>query len=200
MSDRLPRLKENDGVTNPATGKALRGFSRFWDAAMTAIEARLKVLTDGIVVATGGGNAVTRSIVGGTGITVTNGSGILGNPTITSNFDGFGFSTSNLLADNELLGIAIFPTDISFPAAVVDDSVEALIPPAANCSLRMVPSPAGLDGSAVGTIDFIGGNRGGSVNWGSGYTLPANTPLKLFAPATRDTTMSFVAGFVPGDI
>jgi archaellum component FlaG (FlaF/FlaG flagellin family) len=84
VSDDLPRLKDNDAVTNPETGKASRSFARFWDNAMRAINAKLQAVTDGIVVAVGG-VAVARAIVSASpnSLTVTDGNGVAGNPTLT---------------------------------------------------------------------------------------------------------------------
>lgn len=59
MSFKLPRLKENDGITDTTTGKALRGFSRFWDSAMTAIEGKIEDITSST-------SALTVILSGGT--------------------------------------------------------------------------------------------------------------------------------------
>lgn len=51
------------------------------DADLTAIAG---LTGDGLIVRTGAGTAAVRDIVAGTGITVTNGDGVLGNPTVAS--------------------------------------------------------------------------------------------------------------------
>jgi hypothetical protein len=80
---KLPRLAEKVQVSKVDTGKGAKEFTRFWDQAMTAIEGGLRSVTEGIVVAIqGSGQVLTRTITGSSTITVTNGDGIAGNPTI----------------------------------------------------------------------------------------------------------------------
>lgn len=57
------------------------GGSATLDAILTAIEA---LATAGIMVRTGSGTVATRTITAGAGISVTNGDGVSGNPTIAA--------------------------------------------------------------------------------------------------------------------
>lgn len=85
MSLKLPRLTAVFAIVDIKTGKALLAFTRFWDAFATAIEGKLEVLGSGIVAALGDGTGVGRTITSAStgALTVTDGDGVAGNPTLT---------------------------------------------------------------------------------------------------------------------
>jgi hypothetical protein len=83
MTEKLPRLTPQTTVSDPSSGKGTSGFVRFWEQFAERIEKSISNVAAGLVVGDGSGGVVSRSIVGGTGITVTNGSGASGNPTLT---------------------------------------------------------------------------------------------------------------------
>lgn len=85
MSFKLPRLDATLGLVNTTTGKALSTFSRFWDAAMTKIEGQFLVVGAGLVASDGSGNGVGRTITSAStgALTIADGDGVAGNPTLT---------------------------------------------------------------------------------------------------------------------
>jgi hypothetical protein len=198
---KLPRLKENDGITDTVTGKALRGFSRFWDKAMTEIENKFEVVGQGIVAALGDGTGIARTITGGYGIDVADGDGVAGNPTITAlGPDGFGFFVGGLMTDGELLGGGIFDTDISFPSLVRDATVKSEFPATNDADLTVTAIIAGVE-TQIGTIGFDAGGTDGTPVWVSNpYLIPAGTPIRLYAPSPRDVSLSMITALIPGDM
>jgi hypothetical protein len=156
----------------------------------------------GFLVGTGvDGEAVARTMQAGPGIEITNGDGIAGDPVFTAlGPDGFGFFVGGLMLDGELLGMGIFDKDISFPSTVNTNAVKSLFPATASAVFDIKAVIAGVE-TQVGTITFAAGSSDGVVVWSPNpYTLPANTPLKLYSPSARDITLSMVTGLCPGDL
>lgn len=184
----MPFLNPQTGLVNTEWYLALRNILHF--------------LGSGILVGTGSaGQAVTRSIVGGYGIEVTDGSGVGGNPTVTAlGPDGFGFNVGGLMSVGELLGAGVLDEDISFPSATRPPVVVSQFPATASAVLNIKALIAGVE-TQVGTITFAAGGTTGVVAWSpSPYTLPSGTPLRLYAPSPRDITLSMITGLVPGDL
>lgn len=82
MTVKLPRLKSNFSIVNVDNGRALAIFAALWDQFATAIEGGISALGITGFVVSDGATALTRSIVGGAGVTVSNGDGLAGNPSI----------------------------------------------------------------------------------------------------------------------
>jgi hypothetical protein len=206
VSNDLPRLKENDGIVAPSTaqspspGKALRHFTRLWDALCRAIEARLEVLGQGIVAALGDGTGVGRTITGGPGISVADGDGIAGNPTIYRlGPDNFGFNIGGLMTAGEYLGSAVYDDDVLFPSVLKPPVVVSEFPATASAVFN-IKSRTGAVETQRGTITFAAGGTTGTVAWSGVYTLPAGDRIKLYGPTPKDTTLSMITGLVPGDL
>lgn len=73
-------------LTNAATARTNLGLAigtnvQAYDAELTSIAA---IATNGIIARTGAGTAAARTVTAGTGISVSNGDGAAGNPTITN--------------------------------------------------------------------------------------------------------------------
>lgn len=82
---KLPRLNSTSTLID-RDGKALRFFTRLWDAAMSKIEEQLTVpLGEGFVVTIGDNAPVVRTMAAGTGLSVTNADGQAGNPSYSLN-------------------------------------------------------------------------------------------------------------------
>lgn len=82
MSLKLPRLKSNFSIVNGENGRALPLFERLWDTFATAIENSVSAIGLTGIVVSDGTTSIARSIVGGAGITVSDGDGQAGNPSI----------------------------------------------------------------------------------------------------------------------
>ncbi len=167
-----------------------------------ALRKILQFTGTGFLVGTGpNGQAVTREMEAGPGISITNGDGVAANPVFTAKGpDGFGFCIGGLMSDAEFLGMGIFDKDITFPSAVNAPVVKSLYPATADAVFEVKAVIAGVD-TPKGTVTFAAGGQTGTVAWtGVQYVLPSGTPLKLFGPATRDATLSMVTGLIPGDL
>lgn len=81
MARFLPTLPLNIPLIGKA-GEALTTFQLWWQQVVDSIESKFSVLGSGIVVADGTPDGLTRTLTGGTGITVSNGTGVSGNPTV----------------------------------------------------------------------------------------------------------------------
>ena len=109
---------------------------------------------------------------------------------------GFGFFTTGLYANNELLGQGVFTAAITFPLESLPSVAIATVPAAATSALRLV-----VGGTEVGTITFAMGATAATIAWSSPpYTLPADTPIQLFAPLIADTQLSGVNGLLLGSL
>lgn len=82
MPLRLPRLSDKFALVDTQSGRALNNFSRLWDTFATAIETSISSLGLTGFVVSDGSVALSRSIVAGAGVTVTNGDGQAGDPSI----------------------------------------------------------------------------------------------------------------------
>lgn len=82
MPIKLPRLSSNESIVDGDSGRALKGFTRLWDTFATAIEAGISSIGLSGFIVYDGTTALSRSIDAGAGITVANGDGAAGNPTV----------------------------------------------------------------------------------------------------------------------
>lgn len=184
----MPFLNPRTGLVNTEWYVCLQGIIRFFGS--------------GVLVGTGsGGAAVTRTIVGGVGIDVANGTGVGGNPTISDlGPDNFGFFVGGLMSNGELLGSAIFDDDVVFPSVLKPSVIVSENPATASAELVIKSRAAGVE-THRGTITFAAGASTGVLAWATGaYTLPAGDTLKLYAPTVHDLTLSKITGLVAGDL
>lgn len=107
-------------------GAALPTFQTWWQQVVDGIEAQFSVLGSGIVVADGTADGITRTITGTAPISVANGTGVAGNPTISlantavsAGSYGDGTHVPSFTVDAQGRLTAASSTAISFPSIPV---------------------------------------------------------------------------------
>lgn len=113
---------------------------------------------------------------------------------------GFGFFVAQRMADNELLGSALFPTDMIFVNADPENFIVAQLAATGTAVMNIVTlDPTTGAETLVGTITFTAGSHTGTVAWlSSPYTLPAGTVINLHGPSPADLTLAFIRAHVNG--
>lgn len=164
-----------------------------YDADLSAVAS---LATTGIIARTGAGTASTRTITQGTGVTVTNGDGVSGNPTIAI---GQAISTTdsptfNSLTLNGNLTVNGTTTTVNSSTLTVDDK---------NLEIGAVTSvsPTGnlTAGSAVvtnlsSTANIIVGSAINALTGAATVTLPASTTVASIDSATQITLSAALTG------
>lgn len=134
MTFKLPRLNSTSAITDTVSGRALNYFTRLWDAAMTKIENQFIVSGQGIVVSDGTNTAIVRSLAAGTGLNITNASGVAGNPTyylanttVTPGTYGDATHVSQPTIDQQGRITACASVAITFPVTSVNTKTGAVV-------------------------------------------------------------------------
>lgn len=111
---------------------------------------------------------------------------------------GFGFFCGGLPLDNELLGSASYPNDVSFASG--DGSVTAGFAAAATAVMNLkAPDPTTGLPVVVGTFTFAAGSKTAVIAWTGGtYVLKAGKVLSLYAPTPVDASLGDISGTVNG--
>lgn len=111
---------------------------------------------------------------------------------------GFGFSIIGRPTSGEIIGVGVWPGQMTFTSADPGDVVTSQIAATGSAVFQMQAIVSGVF-TQVGTITFSAGDTTGAVAWGSGsYQLAANAQLRLVAPAAADATLANISGKVIG--
>lgn len=111
---------------------------------------------------------------------------------------GFGFSIQGRPGAGQVVGIGSWALQMTFTSAAAGDSVVSSIAATSTATFNILALISGVF-TQVGTIVFAAGSTTGAVAFAGGfYQLPANTQLKLVAPASQDATLADISGLVYG--
>jgi hypothetical protein len=115
-----------------------------------------------------------------------------------STLHGFGFSISGRPSAGQVIGIAVFPNDITFVSEDPNDVVTSTVAATSSAAFSVQALISGVF-TEVGQITWGAAGKTGTVTFDGGqYLLSAGTQLKLVAPNPQDTTLSDIAGKVVG--
>lgn len=111
---------------------------------------------------------------------------------------GFGFSIGGLPTDNEFIGSATYPTNVTFASG--DGSVVSGFPAASTAVMNIkAPDPTTGLPVVVGTLTWAAGSKTAVIAWSGGsYTLLAGKALSLYAPTPVDASLGDISGTVNG--
>lgn len=147
--------------------------------------------SNGIPVRTGSGTAVARAITGGAGITVTNGDGVSGNPTIAVSAPAFGTYASLPTCNTAATGKTYIASDIAYVLYQCDGSAWNTI---AFNILTTPPSTSGWStednatGAAVANFYRIQGTALSDTN-------PVHAIVKKSLPASSNFTITALISY-----
>lgn len=111
---------------------------------------------------------------------------------------GFQFFAGGLLKAGELLGSGTWAHAQGFQNGIDGSSITSLTPAAVTAVFRIVAVVLGVP-TDFGTITFAAGSTTGVLLFTvSPFTIPAGSPVQLYAPASADATLSSVTGVVMG--
>jgi hypothetical protein len=129
------------------------------DATLTSLAA---YNTNGILTQTAADTFVGRTIVAGTGITVTNGNGVSGNPTIECTVTGY----TNEDAQDAVGGILTDTASVDFTYNDAGNTISAVVLPAGvdHNSLQNFVANKHIDHTTVSVIAGTGLNGGGDIS------------------------------------
>lgn len=94
------------------------------DADLTALAA---LATAGMIARTGAGTVAARTLTAGTGISISNGDGVSGNPTITANVGAIGWEPYNTPSDGKYYDFAVHGAVASVETPTFSDGYEYMI-------------------------------------------------------------------------
>ncbi len=110
---------------------------------------------------------------------------------------GFGFEVLGALTDNEQLGFASWPVDVTFTGLDPDSYLNAFptSPATADAVFRIVDDTLTL----LGSVTVLAGQTTGTLAWVTDpYIHPADTFLLVFGPTPADATLGNVNALVVG--
>ena len=106
---------------------------------------------------------------------------------------GFGFSISGRPGNAQVIGIAVFPAQMTFTSADAGDVATSTVAATSSASFSLQTPVAGVF-IEVGTISWGAAGKTGAVAWSGGaFVLPAGQQLKVIAPASQDATLADIA-------
>lgn len=112
---------------------------------------------------------------------------------------GFGFFAGGVLFDNENLGTASYPFDITFRDGNVNTVVSCLVAPTGTATFKLMSLDSFNLPVQVGSIVFLAGVTTGTVTFvGGEHILVAGKTITLLAPSPNDATLGSVTGTVTG--
>lgn len=163
------------------------------DADLSALAG---LATSGVLVRTGAGTAATRTLTAGTGIMITDGDGVAGNPTITSTVVAYTDeeaqdAVGNILTDSSKIDFTYNDGVPSITATIVAGSlVNADVNAAAAISLSKLAAltanrALASDGSGVITVSPVTDTE---LGYSSGVTSAIQTQLNAKQPLDSDLT------------
>ena len=153
--------------------------------------------TAGLIARTGAGTAAARTVTGSTGLTVTNGDGVAGNPTLTLDATLAGISAVTTAADQLVYssGVDTFTTTAFTAAgrALVDDATAAAQRTTLGVGTGDSPTFAGLTISDTGNIVLATGT-GTKIGTAAGQKLGFFNAAPVIQQAGTGETVGFTAG------
>jgi len=165
-----------------------------YDADLLAVAG---LATTGLIARTGAGTAATRTITGSTGLTVTNGDGVAGNPTLTLDATLAGVSAVTTAADQLVYstGVDTFAAT-SFTAAgraLVDDATAAAQRTTLGVGTADSPTFGGLTIADAGNI-VLNTTTGTKIGTATGQKLGFYNATPVIQQTGTGETVGFTAG------
>ena len=155
------------------------------------------VSSSGLLARTGAGTAAARTVTGSTGLTVTNGDGVSGNPTLTLDATLAGISAVTTASDQLVYstGVDTFATT-SFTAAgraLVDDASAAAQRTTLGVGTGDSPTFAGLTIADAGNI-VLNTTTGTKIGTATGQKIGFYNATPVIQQAGTGETVGFTAG------
>lgn len=191
----LSLINDADATAGRATlGVVIGTDVQGYDADLAALAG---VSATGLLARTGAGAAAARTVTGSTGLTVTNGDGVSGNPTLTLDATLAGISAVTTAADQLVYstGVDTFTTT-SFTAAgraLVDDATAAAQRTTLGLGTADSPTFAGLTIADAGNIVLATGT-GTKIGTATGQKLGFYNATPVIQQAGTGETVGFTAG------
>lgn len=112
---------------------------------------------------------------------------------------GFGFFAEGLLDDNEVIGAAIFPFDVTYVDGDENTIASCQIKPTATATFKLMSIDSGGLPVQVGSIVFTSASYTGTVSWVGGTFLQVEgKPVQVNAPTPDDGALASPSATVTG--
>lgn len=191
----LSLINDADATAGRATlGVVIGTDVQGYDADLAALAA---LSSTGLLARTGAGTAAARTVTGSTGLTVANGDGVSGNPTLTLDATLAGISAVTTAADQLVYssGVDTFTTT-SFTAAgraLVDDATAAAQRTTLGLGTADTPTFGGLTIADAGNVVLATGT-GTKIGTATGQKLGFYNATPVIQQAGTGETVGFTAG------
>lgn len=191
----LSLINDADATAGRATlGVVIGTDVQGYDADLAALAA---LSSTGLLARTGAGTAAARTVTGSTGLTVTNGDGVSGNPTLTLDATLAGISAVTTAADQLVYssGVDTFTTTTFTAAgrALVDDATAAAQRTTLGLGTADTPTFGGLTIADAGNV-VLDTTTGTKIGTATGQKLGFYNATPVIQQAGTGETVGFTAG------